>query len=71
MQTRTHSLAESLSNVAIGYFVALASQLVIFPLFGIHVPLRSNVLIGIYFTVISIARSYCLRRWWTHRGDVR
>ena len=70
MQTRTHSLAESLSNVAIGYFVALASQLVIFPIFDIHVPLRSNVMIGIYFTVISIVRSYCLRRWWAHRGDV-
>lgn len=67
-QTRRHSLIESFSNVLTGYFVALASQLAIFPLFGIHVPFRDNILIGLYFTVISIIRSYVLRRWFTCRA---
>jgi hypothetical protein len=50
-------------NVALGYGVALASQLVIFPLYGIHVPLSSNIAIGLWFTVVSLVRSYCIRRW--------
>ncbi len=66
-QTRRHSLIESCTNVAIGYFVALASQLAIFPMFGIRVSIGDNILIGAYFTVISICRSYALRRWFTGR----
>ena len=49
-------------NVAIGYGVALVSQLVVFPIFGINVPLSTNLAIGACFTVISIARSYIVRR---------
>lgn len=67
-QSRKHSLCESLFNVAIGYGVALASQLAILPLFGIRVQFRDNVLIGLYFTAISIVRSYAVRRWWNRRA---
>jgi len=67
-QTRTQSAVESVVNVAIGYVVALASQLAIFPLFGIHIPFADNLLIGAWFTVISIARSYALRRWFNRRA---
>ena len=67
-QTKRHSAVEAISNVAIGYFVALASQLAIFPMFGIHVAFRDNILIGLYFTAISIMRSYALRRWFTSRA---
>ena len=73
MQTRLGSLIESAANVAIGYGVAVASQLAIFPLFGIHIPLSDNLLIGAWFTVISLARSYIVRRtfnaWhWSRHG---
>lgn len=61
-QSRAMSGAESVANVAIGYGVAVASQLVIFPLFGVHLPLSDNLLIGAWFTVISLARSYVVRR---------
>lgn len=61
-QTRAMSAAESVANVAIGYGVAVASQLVIFPLFGVHLPLSDNLLIGAWFTVISLVRSYAVRR---------
>lgn len=61
-QTKKHSLIESLANVAIGYGVALASQLLIFPQYGVNLPLSDNIAIGLWFTVISIARSYVLRR---------
>jgi hypothetical protein len=63
MQTKTQSMIEACANVLVGYLVALASQLLVFPLFGIHVPLSSNLAIGAWFTVISLVRSYVLRRW--------
>ena len=66
-QSRRHSLLESCCNVAIGYGVALASQLVIFPWFGINVPLRSNLAIGAWFTAVSLVRGYMVRRWFNRR----
>ena len=66
-RTRLGSLIESLMNIAIGYGVALASQLVIFPLFDIHIPLSSNLWIGLWFTIISLVRSYVIRRWFNAR----
>ncbi|MCX7097846.1 MAG: hypothetical protein NTV43_08085 [Methylococcales bacterium] len=62
-QPRLASFIESVANAFIGYFIALASQLMLFPLFNIHIPLSSNLWIGAWFTVISIMRSYILRRW--------
>lgn len=62
-QTRIQSLIESCANIAVGYGVAILSQLLVFPLFGINIPLSSNLYIGLWFTVISLVRSYILRRW--------
>ena len=69
IQSRKHSMIESLTNVAIGYGVALASQILIFPLYGIRIPVSDNLAIGAWFTVISIVRSYAVRRWFTVRTE--
>lgn len=61
-QSRRMSMVESIGNVVIGYLVAIASQILIFPFFGIQVSLGENLMIGLFFTVISIVRSYVLRR---------
>jgi len=61
-QSRTHSVFEAVANVAAGYGVAVSAQLVIFPLFGMHVPLHDHLLISGLFTVVSLVRSYALRR---------
>lgn len=68
MQTRLESLIEAAINVALGYMVALGAQLVVFPLFSIHIPMSSNIAIGIIFTLVSLVRSYALRRFfnWFH-----
>jgi hypothetical protein len=63
MQSRLSSFIESIVNIAIGYFVALISQIVVFPLFDIHVSLSTNLGIGAWFTAISLVRSYVIRRW--------
>jgi len=62
-QTKKHSILESLVNVAMVYSIALLSQLLIFPLYNVHLPIQDNIAIGVWFTVISLIRSYVLRRW--------
>ena len=69
MQTKYQSLIESLINILIGYLTALLSQVLIFPLFDIDVSLQDNLLIGLYFTIISLLRSYLVRRYFNKRID--
>lgn len=69
MQSRLHSLIESLVNIAIGYLVAVGSQMIIFPIYDIDVPTYQHFMIGLWFTVISIIRSYLLRRWFTRKTE--
>lgn len=66
-QSRFGSLVESATNIAIGYVVALISQLVIFPAYGVDLPLSTNLKIGAWFTVVSLVRSYAIRRWFNAR----
>jgi hypothetical protein len=61
-QSRLMSLVESLANVLVGYGVAVATQMLVFPLFGLAVTVSENLLMGLMFTVVSIVRSYALRR---------
>jgi hypothetical protein len=61
-QSRLMSLVESLANVLVGYGVAVATQMLVFPLFGLAVTISDNLLIGLIFTAVSIVRSYALRR---------
>ena len=63
MQSRRQSMIETAASVTIGYLVALASQIAIFPLFGIHATLSNNLMIGAWFTVISVIRGYAVRRF--------
>ena len=61
-QSRRRSALEAVANVAIGYGVAITAQMLIFPLFGIHIPASEHLTIGGLFTFVSLARSYGLRR---------
>ncbi len=61
-QSRRMSLVEALANVAVGYAVAVATQIAVFPHFGLETTMSENLAIGVIFTVVSIVRSYSLRR---------
>jgi hypothetical protein len=61
-QSRKGSIAEALMNTAIGFAINYTANLLIFPLFGMHISLANNFLMGIIYTGISIGRSYVLRR---------
>jgi len=62
MQSRTMSLIEAGANVVVGYGVAVTTQLLVFPWFGITATLAGNLMIGAIFTALSLVRSYVLRR---------
>ena len=62
MQSRWMSLVESVVNVLVGYIVAVTTQYLVFPLFGLHATLSQNLMIGLIFTGVSLVRSYLLRR---------
>jgi hypothetical protein len=61
-QSRGMSLIEAIANVAVGYGLAVATQIVVFPWFGLHASLGDNLAISFLFTGISLIRSFALRR---------
>lgn len=71
MQTKTHSLLESITNIVIGLVINITAQFLIFPLFDIYIDPHENLMIAGIFTLISLARSYAIRRWWNYRGMIR
>jgi hypothetical protein len=49
-QSRLMSLVESVANVIVGYGVAVVTQILIFPIFGLHTTLAQNLKLGAVFT---------------------
>ncbi len=66
-QTRLGSFIEAWINVFIGFWINYAANLLIFPFFGFHISLLNNLYMGLAYTVISVARSYIIRRWFNAR----
>lgn len=64
MQTKLGSIAEAWANIGVGFAVNFTANMLILPLFGFSaLTLRNNFIIGMLYTVISLVRSYVLRRW--------
>lgn len=61
-QSRRMSLVEAGTNVVVGYALAVVTQIVVFPWFGLQVRFGENLALGGVFTIISLLRSYALRR---------
>ncbi len=66
-QSKLGSFIEACINVVIGFTINYIANLLIFPLFGMSISLSDNLLLGIIYTLISIARSYIIRRWFNAR----
>lgn len=62
MQSRLMSLAEAGANIVAGYVLALVTQFLVFPMFGFAASVGENLLIGGIFTIVSLIRSFVLRR---------
>lgn len=71
-QTRRQSMIEAVINVLVGFSINMLLNFAVFPLFGWHISLQQNIALGVIYTVISILRSYSLRRLFNrmHRAHV-
>jgi hypothetical protein len=61
-QSRAMSFVEAATNVVVGYVLAILTQIVVFPRFGIKAALGEHLAIGLAFVGVSLARGYLLRR---------
>jgi hypothetical protein len=62
-QTKTGSFVEAWANIFVGFSINFVANMLILPLFGFKVTAGGAFEIGLIFTVISLVRSYVLRRW--------
>lgn len=67
MQTKLQSLLESLFNIAIGLMINTTAQYLLYPLWGIDITMGENFSIACVFTIISLVRSYGIRRFCDRR----
>ena len=58
----SRDVIESIIDVGSGFFLSVAIQITIFPLFGLHPSFSENIGIALIFTVVSIIRS-SIWRW--------
>ena len=61
-QSPALSLVEAAANLVVGYALAVATQVAVFPLFGLHPTVGENLAIGAVFSAVSLARGFALRR---------
>ncbi len=66
-QTRRGSLIEATVSTAVGLVISLIATMKLLPLVGIESTMSQNVQLTVYFTAVSIARSYLLRRYFNAR----
>ena len=69
MQSKLESLYEASINIFIGFVIAFISQLVFFPIVGIEVTLDQNFILTILFTLVSIIRTYIIRRYFNKKSQ--
>ena len=62
MQSRLASFIEALTNVAIGFLISLVGQVVVSHWYNLPLNFAQNMQIVLFFTVLSVIRSYMLRR---------
>ena len=63
MQSRLMSMVEAIVNVLVGFWVAVLTQMLVLPLFDLHASFSQNIGMCLIFTVVSLVRSYLLRRF--------
>ena len=61
-QSKFQSFIETCTTVGSGMLVALAIQLLIFPLYDIKITMFENIQLVVIFTTTSLLRVYIVRR---------
>jgi hypothetical protein len=63
MQTRLGSFVEAWTNVVIGYGIQCAASYIVLHGLGLPISIKTNFILGGWMTLVSLARSYLLRRF--------
>ena len=63
----SRDVIESIIDVGSGFFLSVAIQITIFPLFGLHPTIFENFQIALIFTMVSMTRSALWRRFFRKR----
>jgi|TARA_R110000822_G_scaffold12473_7_gene45134 hypothetical protein len=61
-QTKKQSIIEVIANTVVGFIISVGVSVLLFPLMGIPVTFGENLGITLIFTVISLVRSFVMRR---------
>ncbi len=70
-QPRALSALEAVTNVIAGLGLAFATQIAVFPLIGVSATLSQNATLAGVFTLVSLVRSYLIRRLFNRMGRAR
>tara|TARA_R100000951_G_scaffold13277_1_gene10506 strand:- start:413 stop:619 length:207 start_codon:yes stop_codon:yes gene_type:complete len=67
MQSKKHSIIESVANTVIGLVTSFIIQIIIYPLLNIPVSLNQNIIITFVFFASSVLRGYLIRRYFNKK----
>lgn len=70
MQSRWLSFVEAVTNIVVGYGLAVLTQIIVFPMFDLHASVGENLLLAALFTCISLIRSFAIRRIFNTFGSM-
>lgn len=66
-QSKMSSFKEAWVNIFVGYLINFAANMIVLPMFGYNISVADNLMIGVIYTFISLARSYGIRRWFNRK----
>lgn len=66
-QSRLSSFYEALIGTAIGFVTSVLISRLLYPLMGWHPTIADSLIVTSVYTVVSVARSYAVRRWFNAR----
>jgi len=67
MQTKKHSIIESITQTIIGLLTSILIQVILYPVMDIPVTFSQNLIITAVFFIVSIIRGYFIRRYFSKK----
>ncbi len=68
-QTKLASIIETVLNISMGYVINTATAILLLPVFGVYLSIGLNMKISAAMTIVSVVRSYFVRRAFNKHQD--
>jgi hypothetical protein len=62
-QNRKMSFIESIASVTLGYILTVLIQYLIYPVFGINIPVKEAFAISLLIVLIAFVKNFAVRRF--------